>query len=83
VKEDADGKRYCEVCQRDATWGCGHTGSQERDARRHEATKKHAAKECACYGHDHCDPKTCKLAGIRIPGYLPYYQHTEAKAVAS
>jgi hypothetical protein len=77
-KANGLGAGVCDVCGRRYSWGCGHSGSQERDARRHYATAKHAARECRCYGHDHCSPAACDLAGLRIPGYLPFYQHTEA-----
>jgi len=73
------GAGYCDACGRARSWGCGHSGSQESRARRHRATRKHQARECACYGHDHCDPLTCKLAQKRIPGYVPFHQHTEAR----
>jgi hypothetical protein len=75
-KPNGAGAHTCDVCFRAYTWGCGHSGSQEHDARRHRGTKAHAEKRCRCYGHDHCDPKTCPLAGIRIVGYVPFYQHT-------
>jgi hypothetical protein len=73
------GSGYCDVCERRYAWGCGHSNSQERDARRHNLTKKHLDRKCMCYGHDHCDPKTCKLAGKRRTGYVPFHQHTEIK----
>lgn len=76
-KPGGAGKGRCDVCFRVYTWGCGHSGSQERDARRHNQTKKHADRECECYGHDHCDKATCDLAGIHISGYMPFYQHTK------
>jgi hypothetical protein len=80
AKPHGEGATYCDACGRRYTWGCGHSGSQERDARRHFATKKHAERRCKCFGHDHCDPKTCKLAGTRTPGYMPFHQHTEKPA---
>ena len=52
------GAGRCDVCGRVYTWGCGHSGSQESAYRKHYATKKHARRECECYGHDHCDPKS-------------------------
>lgn len=66
----------CDACQRPYSWGCGHSGSQEWDARRHNMTKLHADRRCKCFGHDHCNPSTCKLAGVRVLGYFPFYQHT-------
>jgi hypothetical protein len=80
TKPNGAGAGHCDVCFRAYTWGCGHSGSQEHEYRRHRATKAHAERRCKCYGHDHCDPKACKLAGIRISGYLPFYQHTEKAA---
>jgi len=71
------GAGHCDVCGRSYTWGCGHSGSQERDFRRHYATGKHKRRECECYGHDHCDPAVCNLAGTQIVGYVPFHQHTE------
>lgn len=82
-KQNGSGPKHCDVCSRVYTWGCGHSGSQEFAARKHNATRKHAERRCRCFGHDHCDPKTCKLAGIQISGYVPFYQHTEPKAEAS
>ncbi|MHB8387672.1 MAG: hypothetical protein ACYDDA_13730 [Acidiferrobacteraceae bacterium] len=76
TKPNGLGAKLCDVCGRLYTWGCGHSGSQESDSRRHYATAKHKARECMCYGHDHCDPKTCPLAGKRTPCYVPFYQHT-------
>lgn len=70
------GLHRCDACGRGYMWGCGHSDAQERNARRHNRTHKHAERRCRCFGHDHCDPKTCKLAGIQIPGYAPFYQHT-------
>lgn len=75
-KPGGSGKGYCDVCGRAYTWGCGHSGSQEAASRKHDASAKHKRRECKCYGHDYCDPKKCKLAGITIPGYLPFHQHT-------
>lgn len=80
-KPQGSGPKHCDACGRLYSWGCGHSKKQERDARCHRATKAHAERRCKCFGHDHCDPKKCKLAGIRIPGYLPFYQHTEEKHV--
>jgi hypothetical protein len=76
-KPFGSGAHHCDACGRRYTWGCGHSRSAERDARRHNATKKHARRECMCFGHDHCDPKTCSNAGKHIVGYAPFYQHTE------
>lgn len=70
---------HCGVCGREYQWGCGHTRSQERDVERHQKTRKHQERRCRCFGHDYCDPKTCELAGIQIPGYMPFYQHTTKK----
>ena len=67
---------HCGVCGREYQWGCGHTRSQERDVERHQKTRKHQERRCKCFGHNYCDPKTCELAGIQIPGYIPFYQHT-------
>jgi len=78
-KPNGSGKGHCDVCGREYTWGCGHSGSQEYAARKHNGTRAHANRKCKCFGHDHCDPKTCKLAGVRIPGYVPFYQHTEER----
>jgi hypothetical protein len=71
------GPTLCDVCERRYTWGCGHTGSQEADARRHYATRAHQERRCWHFGHDYCDPKTCKLAGTHVPGYAPFHMHTE------
>ena len=79
-KPNGFGKGHCDVCGRSWTWGCGHSGSQEYAARKHRGTKKHERRECKCFGHDHCDPQKCKLAGIKIRGYFPYYQHTDPPA---
>jgi hypothetical protein len=76
-KENGFGAGHCDVCGRAYSWGCGHSGSQEWSYRKHRATSKHKERRCRCYGHDHCDPKTCKLAGIQISGYFPFHQHTE------
>lgn len=76
TKPGGAGAHHCDCCGRSATWGCGHSFSQERDARRHNLTKKHAERRCMCYGHDHCDRKTCELAGKRTVGYMPFHQHT-------
>ena len=76
-KQNGLGPGVCDVCGRAYTWGCGHSGSQESEFRRHYATKLHADRKCKCFGHDHCDPTTCKLAGSHTPGYMPFYQHTE------
>jgi len=80
TKPGGVGKGLCDVCQRSYTWGCGHSRSQESRARRHYATAKHANRECRCYGHDHCDPNKCGLAGKRVPGYVPFHQHTKPKS---
>lgn len=76
TKANGSGAGVCDVCQRSYLWGCGHTGSQEYAARKHYATQKHKNRKCKCYGHNHCAPEKCKLAGIKIAGYLPFYQHT-------
>ena len=78
-KAHGAGAGHCDVCFRVYRFGCGHSGSQEYAARKHRATKKHAKRQCECFGHDNCHPSMCKLAGIKTPGYLPYYQHTEIK----
>ena len=78
AKPGGQGANHCDVCGRIYTWGCGHSGAQESRARRHLATRKHKNRECECYGHNHCNPAVCKLAGKRIPGYVPFHQHTEA-----
>jgi hypothetical protein len=75
-KTGGAGAGYCDVCERRYSWGCGHSGSQESAARKHNQTRAHAERRCMCYGHDHCDPKMCKLAGKQTPGYLPFHQHT-------
>lgn len=77
-KPNGFGKGACDVCARDYTWGCGHSGSQESRFRRHRGTRKHAERRCMCYGHDNCSPSSCALAGRQIPGYVPFYQHSEA-----
>lgn len=74
-KPSGAGKNQCDVCFRSYTWGCGHSGSQEGKARRHRETLAHTQRRCMCFGHDVCDPKTCKLHGKTTPGYLPFYQH--------
>lgn len=76
-KPNGAGLEHCDVCVRKYTWWCGHSGSQESKARRHYGTRAHAERRCKCFGHDRCDPKTCKLAGVRVPCYVPFYQHTE------
>jgi hypothetical protein len=75
-KLGGSGKEYCDVCGRKYTWGCGHSSSQEAKSRAHDLTEKHIRKECKCYGHDYCDPKKCKLAGVMVLGYVPFKQHT-------
>ena len=78
-KLNGSGKHNCDVCGRAYTWGCGHSGSQEYASRKHRATRRHKERRCACFGHDHCDPKSCKLAQTQTPGYAPFYQHTEER----
>jgi len=75
-KPNGSGKGYCDVCHREYRWGCGHSGSQESAARRHIGTQRHKDRQCECFGHDYCDPRRCKLAGIQQPGYAPFHQHT-------
>lgn len=79
AKPGGQGANHCDVCGRVYTWGCGHSGAQESRARRHLATRKHKNRECECYGHNYCDASKCKLAGKRIPGYVPFFQHTDPK----
>ena len=79
-KPGGAGAGHGDVWGRSYTWGCGHSGSQESAHRKHFATRTHAERKCACFGHDYCDPKKCKLAGRHISGYIPSYQHTEAPA---
>jgi hypothetical protein len=78
AKPHGAGAGHCDACGRAYIWGCGHSGSQESRARRHNATRKHQARECECFGHDYCDPTSCALAHIRIAGYTPFEQHTPA-----
>ena len=78
-KPEGFGVGRCDVCGRVNTWGCGHSGSQESAARKHRTSRTHKERRCECYGHDHCDPRKCKLAGIHISGYAPFHQHTEPK----
>lgn len=65
---------FCDVCYKKWSWGCGHTGTQERDARRHAVTKKHLEGRCWHYNHRKC-PKTCRLHGTSTPGYIAFHDH--------
>ncbi len=69
----------CDACGRRRSWGCGHSKSQERDARRHAQTKAHRTGACWHFDHDACDPKTCKLAGKHTPGYAAFVKHADAR----
>ena len=74
----ANGVTYCDVCGRRDSWGCGHSASQRRNARRHNATAKHKSGRCEHYNHAECD-NTCKLAGYNgYSGYAPLVKHSEA-----
>lgn len=39
----------CDVCGRRRSWGCGHSASQRRAARRHDATRIHQEERCWHY----------------------------------
>ena len=75
-KPNGFGAEHCDVCGGTRSWGCGHSGAQEAEARRHRRTKTHERRECMCFGHDHCDPRVCKMAGQTTSGYMPNDQHT-------
>lgn len=70
------GKRHCDVCGHSYTWGCGHSRSQERDARRHRSTQRHTRGECDCFDHSKCGDE-CPMAGPPRPGYAPFVSHGE------
>ena len=53
---------YCDVCNRRDSWGCGHTLSQRRDARRH-----------AC---DPATCKLAQVPPPA--GYAPFVKHADA-----
>ena len=67
---------YCDVCGRRDSWGCGHTGSQRRDARRHNATRAHIEGRCWHYDHRACGAE-CQPARDRQPrsGWVPLVSH--------
>ena len=66
----------CDVCNRELSWGCGHTSEQRRAARRHRATLAHRSGRCWHYSHADCGA-SCKLRGLRTPGYAPFVRHVD------
>jgi|ERR1035437_769638 hypothetical protein len=68
---------YCDACGRRDSWGCGHSGSQRRDARRHKLTRVHLTGRCWHYNHDDCTVATCRTPGLRTPGYASWTRHLD------
>ncbi len=75
-------ERYCEVCGRSNTYGCGHTGSQRAKARRHNASRAHREGRCWHYDHSRCGPE-CQKAINKQPraGWVPLIHHRDAASL--